>query len=217
MKSFSNLAGFIEALKIGSTIKIVEHKIIDKVSKDTQDTDDTLLPDGIICEIKPDMFGVNINGTEHWFNLNSTEVPFHGSVDFFKKVLIGTFSNNCYVYKNRITFKANSADFAYTFALVQDEKSHCPMCKGSGVQPITCQTFGESAKSISLHDCYHCHGEIVNASVGAEIQADVDYEKSLWCKCRRRHDVYFMADGVDKEIKKHHYRCCKCNKVVQIG
>jgi hypothetical protein len=144
-------------------------------------------------------------------------VPFCGSVDFFKKVQAGTLYNNCYVYKNRITFKANSAEHAYTFALVQDEKSHCPMCKGSGVQPVTCQTFGEPAKSISLHDCYHCNGEIVNAVVGAEIQANVDYEKSLWCNCKRSYDVYFMSDGEDKEIKKHHYRCCKCNKIRQIG
>jgi hypothetical protein len=215
MKSFSNLAGFIEALKVGSTIKIVEHKIIpesDGIRR--QKTNDTVMT-GVICDIKADSFGVAIDGTEHWFTLDAEQEPFKGSHPFYNAKYS---TNKFYIYEHTITFKTVATPLvSHSFVLISDEKSHCPVCKGSGVQAITCETFGFPEKSISLHTCYHCHGEIVNAAVGAEIQADVDYEKSLWCKCRRRHDVYFMADGVDKEIKKHHYRCCKCNKVRQIG
>jgi len=217
MKLFTDIDGFKQALKIGSKIKIVEHNILPVKDKDQQDTNDTLFDDGIICEINHDCFGVNINGTEYWFTLVATQEPFQGSVHFFATKYP---TNRFYIYEHTITFKcATNPNIAYSFVLLSDEKSHCPHCKGSGVQAITCETFGYPEKSISFHACYYCKGEIVNEVEGKHIQDVKDYEASLWCKCskKRNYDVYYMADGEDKEIRKHHWRCCKCNKVRQIG
>ena len=40
-----------------------------------------------------------------------------------------------------------------------------------------------------------------------------------WCDCEDQNgfDTTFYDDDTHEEVKKHHWRCNKCNKITQIG
>ena len=42
-------------------------------------------------------------------------------------------------------------------------------------------------------------------------------EAKLWCKCEEDHNAYYVGNGESEECHKHHWRCNKCKKIVQIG
>lgn len=42
-------------------------------------------------------------------------------------------------------------------------------------------------------------------------------EDDIWCECEDETESYFVDNGQDKEIGKHHWRCEECDKVTQIG
>lgn len=37
------------------------------------------------------------------------------------------------------------------------------------------------------------------------------------CKCESMTNSYYVADNVNEECSKHHYRCEECHKITQIG
>jgi hypothetical protein len=90
----------------------------------------------------------------------------------------------------------------------------CSQCE-DGQMEIKSSTFGESTVSISHITCIICKG------TGEMTKADhdrIEFENNMWCECDEPSDyVDFYGDGEHPEIHKHHYRCKKCSKVLQIG
>lgn len=54
-------------------------------------------------------------------------------------------------------------------------------------------------------------------SLEAAKKAKLEMDK-LWCKCKvQDNGAYHVPDNVHPECDKHHWRCTKCKKIVQIG
>ena len=53
----------------------------------------------------------------------------------------------------------------------------------------------------------------------AEFKAILDsrLEDRFWCSCAEPGDGYYVPDGMNPACHKHHWRCQKCGKVIQVG
>jgi len=57
----------------------------------------------------------------------------------------------------------------------------------------------------------------IYGSLEAAKEAKLEMDK-LWCKCKGQDNgAYYVPDNVHPECDKHHWRCTKCKKIVQIG
>jgi hypothetical protein len=94
----------------------------------------------------------------------------------------------------------------------------CPQCKGEGKVNVTFEEYGkpETKKQIKL-DCVACAG---TGQVTTAILKQIEKEKKMWCKCEDRdpHAVTYHKDNEKGAlVRKHHWTCNECNKIVQIG
>ena len=90
----------------------------------------------------------------------------------------------------------------------------CLPCKGTGKMTINVSEYGKPGTNAVQIDCIHCQG---TGEISEEkLQSIKDFRKK-WCRGKKDYGVYFVDDGENKEIEKHHYRCNHCKKVVQIG
>lgn len=91
-------------------------------------------------------------------------------------------------------------------------KVECPICLGNKVQTIS---ISEDKKEEKVQiACVTCRGK---GLVSEELVAQLEEERAKWCECRRPKDAYYVKANQHKELKKHHWRCGACDKVVQIG
>jgi len=97
--------------------------------------------------------------------------------------------------------------------------SICPTCKGTGEQSVTAQimqpdgTFKEEPP-VQI-TCVFCDGK---GEVTKDKLKFIEHYNSIWCKCGNPSgETDFYNDNEHDEIKKHHWRCQDCGKVVQIG
>jgi len=93
----------------------------------------------------------------------------------------------------------------------------CPTCKGKGKVTLTVSTFGSNKPDEKMEiDCVVCNGV---GEVSDVVLEQILFEKNMWCECGSNDpsDVKYYDDGEHHEISKHHWRCNKCGKVVQIG
>lgn len=51
----------------------------------------------------------------------------------------------------------------------------------------------------------------------AEMQEYHEWWQEYGCKCTHDTKSYYVADGVNEECQKHHWRCAECHKIVQVG
>jgi hypothetical protein len=211
MKHFTNLTEFLQQLKVGNKISIIEHKL-------TNNTTDDLHHEGIIAEIGDNYFCYEYK-TPHavltktqWLQ---TETTWAGSLSLIRKK-----EPFCAIYHSKTfgessTIMFNSINGCYTYALHPDKPSCCPTCKGSGMTYTTITTFGEKEKQISIGVCFDCKGEVVDEEEGVAIQEHNDQLKAMWCNCNTPiENSYYVPDrpGV-----KHHWNCGCCHKLRQVG
>ena len=90
----------------------------------------------------------------------------------------------------------------------------CTMCHGSKVQHLTITTFGEEGSKTMDVDCVGCNG---TGEIDERVALELEYERNMWCDCTEDHGVTYWKHGQHAILHKHHYRCKKCHKVVQIG
>ena len=63
-------------------------------------------------------------------------------------------------------------------------------------------------------ECVGCGG---TGEISEEMASAITYMEDAWCECEEDHGVTFWKDGQHPDLHKHHYRCKKCKKIVQIG
>lgn len=69
-----------------------------------------------------------------------------------------------------------------------------------------------------------------NGSQDYELVPETEEERREWqeyrqwydgvkchCKDTENRETYYVPDGVDEECTKHHWRCTRCDGIVQIG
>jgi hypothetical protein len=107
----------------------------------------------------------------------------------------------------------------------------CPKCKGSGELPVTVHT--QSKTEVVVLKCVYCDGV---GQITPEQKAQMDYEKTLWCRCGEDHGQDWHDDGEGLCYKhhgedhgqdwhddgeglcyKHHCTCRKCGLITQVG
>ena len=92
----------------------------------------------------------------------------------------------------------------------------CTSCEGGKMTITMFEGWpGEDQEGTKSEiDCVVCDG---TGEIDEETAAMVEYEKNMWCECDGDNGVNFYDDGEHPEISKHHYRCKRCDGVVQIG
>jgi len=91
----------------------------------------------------------------------------------------------------------------------------CPNCKGTGKVEITVRNWGDPKPTqVTILNCYDCDG--TGEVDQAELEA-YNYEKNMWCKCKKSPGSHYVKDNVHARVTKHHWRCDDCNKVTQVG
>ena len=181
----------------------------------TKADNDVLWDEATIVSFNDEEIIVKANDVEVSLSIKGIESPRH----LQKNELIN--EPFCTIFNHRdissITFFSTNPAKAFSFALQSDEKSCCPVCTGHGFQFTRVTTYGKPGQSISFSTCFHCEGKPVSEKQAEQIQAVVDYQKSLWCECKNDTGTYYVADNMSAECKKHHWRCKKCFKIKQIG
>ena len=205
MIHFTTLKEFKTALKKGNYIKIIESNL--QLNGKWSDID---LGINEIIFIEGNTLITSIEGEEVEFSLNSRSVGETRIASTPAPQMIH------HIYENTITFKVDDCP-TYTFALVNEEISHCPHCKGTGMCTLTSQEWGNHEKDIIITECYYCKGLTITKEEGMEIQTQKDYEASLWCDCKIKTNDWTYKPKGSKVCSKHHYTCKKCKKITQIG
>jgi Zn finger protein HypA/HybF involved in hydrogenase expression len=99
----------------------------------------------------------------------------------------------------------------------------CPICEGTGKQHCDVFTLEFDERIGELveipndafdMECVLCKGTGFVDEKGKQVY---EFEKDMWCRCEDSHGVTFYDDDEHPELSKHHYRCNKCKKIVQIG
>lgn len=95
----------------------------------------------------------------------------------------------------------------------------CPKCKGKKEMEVICHQIIDGKKDEGHRftmECVTCHGmgKITNSYLNAI--------RGFWCKCEippehEKGEIIFYNDGEHPDVQKHHYRCAKCKRVVQVG
>lgn len=216
MKHFTNLTEFLQQLKVGNKISIIEHKLITEFTKFTNNTTDDLHHEGIITEVGDNYFSYKYETPNAVLTVTQwleTETPWTGSHSLIRKK-----EPFCAIYHSTMfgessTIMFNSTNGCYTFALHPDTPSCCPTCKGSGMKYTTISTLGEKEKQISIGVCFDCKGESVNEEEGVEIEEKNERIKALFCECGHE-DAYYVPD---RNGVKHHWNCKACHKIKHFG
>lgn len=98
----------------------------------------------------------------------------------------------------------------------------CNKCDGK--KKVECTVSESGVESKIMLPCFKCKatGEIHPDQLITQQQQD-----SAWCKCKKTGedapDVNFHDDGNSQvyndviSCSKHHYSCCKCGLITQIG
>lgn len=91
----------------------------------------------------------------------------------------------------------------------------CPDCAGIGrlkskfiVLDCSLKTKEETISDLKCSLC---------AGYGKITLDEKMFIDNLWCQCREETEAYYVPDGANKDISKHHWRCSKCKKVKKIG
>lgn len=95
------------------------------------------------------------------------------------------------------------------------ERVKCTVCQGTGKQTVSYSEYGSGKPpEISEQTCYWCKG---TGTMTPTMKAVYEAYVNMWCSCKEKHGVIFYDDGEHPNLSKHHYRCKKCKRVVQIG
>ncbi|MCK9542644.1 MAG: hypothetical protein M0R03_11515 [Novosphingobium sp.] len=94
----------------------------------------------------------------------------------------------------------------------------CSVCNGNKKQNVTVKELTEEGwkESKTEIECVGCKGKGI---MNKEEYDFANYYNNIWCKCKDydSDEVDFYDDNQHPEISKHHWRCRKCKKVVQLG
>lgn len=94
-------------------------------------------------------------------------------------------------------------------------QEECYICKGRGVIPMQAVEIGEGGERIPLPiveiGCVVCNG---TGKVGVGSKEAWD---NFWCRCDEVGDGIYYHDGEHPDCFKHHWRCSKCGRVIQVG
>jgi len=101
--------------------------------------------------------------------------------------------------------------------LCMDLLKCCPCCNGLKTMTVKASNLIDG-KFVELPPiemtCIMCNG---TGEVTTRRLAEHDAAIAMWCKCEGDNGVDFYKDYEHPEVSKHHYRCKKCKKVVQVG
>lgn len=86
----------------------------------------------------------------------------------------------------------------------------CPDCNGQGMMTFTMLTTDD----VMTMSCFTCNATGV---VTAKQKLVLDRERAMWCVCPVRSGQYYVDNYKHPELSKHHWRCCACHKVTQVG
>lgn len=104
-----------------------------------------------------------------------------------------------------------------------EKTTKCTACDGTGKITVISSdvVFDENlekwvkvTETPTTINCVSCHGKGFLTST-EKLKAEAF--KSMWCKCKEDYGTTFYDDNEHPDLKKHHYRCNKCNKIKQIG
>ena len=97
----------------------------------------------------------------------------------------------------------------------------CPNCNGKGTYPVVAKMFSkngwEDQEPVNM-PCKVCNetGKVTQEHLD-ELKRSAEERKKLWCSCKEDYGVNYFENGQHPDLHKHHYRCMKCKKIVQIG
>ena len=92
----------------------------------------------------------------------------------------------------------------------------CTFCDNGQIEiTVTENNIAQTSKIA----CIHCHGtKKLPKSEFNKINTEIKWLNDNTCSCKNHSNgVYYVADNIDKNILKHHWRCKNCKKIVQIG
>ena len=92
----------------------------------------------------------------------------------------------------------------------------CPFCIDGKTDLKIVTNGNETTQKI---DCIYCKGTKKLSQIALnKINAELEWLDKHTCKCKTNSaGVYYVADNVDENCSKHHWKCKECNKIVQIG
>lgn len=92
----------------------------------------------------------------------------------------------------------------------------CPTCEGTGEIRYRVEEWSENPSIVEQSSpCFDCRA---SGYVNTETLKKIKYEENMWCECEEQNDdAYYVPDNEHEFVKKHHWRCSECKKVVQIG
>lgn len=89
----------------------------------------------------------------------------------------------------------------------------CPNCNGVGKVDVHIVENGKESR-MTL-DCHTCDGQ---KQVSEAVVQKIQEQWAMWCDCTPpSEELDFYDDGVRTDCRKHHWRCQKCQKIVQVG
>lgn len=94
----------------------------------------------------------------------------------------------------------------------------CSCCDNGKMKIQATEITSEGRKELPVTyiNCVVCGG---TGELTEEQNAMVEEERNMWCRCGGEEEfgTTYYDDGQHPQIYKHHWRCNKCKKVVQIG
>lgn len=95
------------------------------------------------------------------------------------------------------------------------EMSVCPQCEGAGNVDMEVFVFGQEGGTLHSIKCITCEGD---KFIDSETLDAYTRENEMWCDCGNHSgESGYFSDGEHPDIHKHHFRCCDCEKITQIG
>ena len=93
----------------------------------------------------------------------------------------------------------------------------CTACKGEKKISVTAHIL-QNGKMVPQPPvkvgCVTCNGK---GHLTLEEKMQVEFEKTMWCRCEKDHPTTFVDDGESDICHKHHWTCNHCGKITQIG
>lgn len=91
----------------------------------------------------------------------------------------------------------------------------CPQCNGAKTVNISVHSSEEKPTYFPM-SCPSCDGQGV---ISDEQLAEIKAEQDMWCSCGNpSQNAYYVPDNTPHgKVRKHHYCCNDCHKIVQIG
>lgn len=92
----------------------------------------------------------------------------------------------------------------------------CLCCEGKGCQCVEVINVHGKHRDITEYSipCVWCNG---TGNMDQRQKCNYEGYKDIWCQCGKHTDVTFVDDNQDSNLRKHHWICNRCGKIVQIG